>query len=91
MLAKLLRERFMADLNAFFLARVPGLKPTAGYAGDAPRFLEAVRPALTSVAYPVEAMAQTAIDGIVRGRPRLPQACLFAGRLVARGTVAPPA
>ncbi len=41
--AKYLRERFMESLNAWFCARVPGLEPTAGYHGDAPRFLEAVR------------------------------------------------
>jgi hypothetical protein len=42
LVAKYLRERCMEDLNAFFAARVPGLRPTAGYHGDAPRFLEAV-------------------------------------------------
>lgn len=44
MIAKYLRERCMADLNAYFQARLPGLAPTAGYPGDAPRFLEAIRP-----------------------------------------------
>ena len=44
--AKYLRERFMEDLNAFFRAKVPDLAPTAGYHGDAPRFMEAVRPLL---------------------------------------------
>jgi hypothetical protein len=42
MLAKFLRERFMADLNRFFAARLPGLKPTAGYYVDAQRFLKEV-------------------------------------------------
>lgn len=46
MLAKYLREMFMAQLNAWFQARLPGLKPTAGYALDANRFLEDVGSAL---------------------------------------------
>lgn len=58
--------------------------------GDTP-WAEAVRPSLTSVAYPVEAMAEAVVDAIARGRPRQPRSCLLAGRLVARGTVAPPA
>lgn len=39
MTAKYLRERAMADLNAWFAARVPGLAPTAGYPQDAKRWL----------------------------------------------------
>ena len=46
MLAKYLRERFMNGLNRWFAERVPGLAPTAGYHGDAPRFYEAVKPVL---------------------------------------------
>lgn len=46
MLAKYLRERFMAGLNRWFAARLPGLAPTAGYHGDAPRYYEAVKPVL---------------------------------------------
>ncbi|MHC4884346.1 MAG: ribonuclease H family protein [Planctomycetota bacterium] len=42
MIAKYLRERFMHDLNAYFIERLPELKPTAGYPGDAPRFLEEI-------------------------------------------------
>ena len=38
MTAKYLRELAMRALNAFWYARVPGLKPTAGYPADAPRF-----------------------------------------------------
>jgi len=45
MVSKYLRELFMGELNAFWQARVPGLAPTAGYPGDAPRYLEAIRPA----------------------------------------------
>lgn len=39
MTCKYLRERFMDGLNAWFLARIPGLTATAGYATDANRFL----------------------------------------------------
>jgi len=44
MLSKYLREVLMQDLNRFWQERLPGLKPTAGYASDAPRFYEAIRP-----------------------------------------------
>ncbi|MFO0818884.1 MAG: hypothetical protein U1A77_13135 [Pirellulales bacterium] len=42
MLAKYLRERSMEAFNAFWIARVPGLKPTAGYPVDAIRFRQAI-------------------------------------------------
>jgi ribonuclease HII len=43
MVSKYLRELFMGEFNAFWRGHVPGLKPTAGYPGDAPRFLAAIR------------------------------------------------
>ena len=43
MVSKYLRELFMLEFNAFWRGHVPGLKPTAGYPGDAPRFLAAIR------------------------------------------------
>lgn len=55
MAAKLARDLFMERLNAWFLAREPRLRPTAGYVSDGRRFLaeaedvirrEAIRPAL---------------------------------------------
>jgi ribonuclease HII len=46
MVSKYLREVLMLEFNRFWQAQVPGLKPTAGYPGDAARFLEAIRPAL---------------------------------------------
>jgi hypothetical protein len=50
MICKYLRELFMERLNAFFLERVDReLKPTAGYPGDAERFLAAIDPALPSL------------------------------------------
>ncbi|MHC4548905.1 MAG: hypothetical protein ACYTEZ_09015 [Planctomycetota bacterium] len=42
MAAKYVRELFMEGLNAFFAARVEGLRPTAGYYGDGRRFLREV-------------------------------------------------
>jgi hypothetical protein len=47
MLAKYLREVFMRQLNRFWQTHIPGLEPTAGYPGDARRFYEAIRPAMT--------------------------------------------
>jgi ribonuclease HII len=45
MVSKYLRELFMSEFNGFWAGHVPGLAPTAGYPGDAPRFLEAIREA----------------------------------------------
>jgi hypothetical protein len=46
MAAKLVRELFMERLNAWFSARKPDLRPTAGYYGDGRRFLDDVAPVL---------------------------------------------
>jgi hypothetical protein len=46
MAAKLTRELFQARFNAWFSARQPGLKPTAGYVEDGRRWLEDARPVL---------------------------------------------
>ncbi len=43
MVSKYLRERLMEEFNRFWLQQTPGLKPTAGYPGDARRFYEAIR------------------------------------------------
>lgn len=43
MLSKYLREVFMRQFNRWWTAHLPGLKPTAGYPGDAKRFWEAIR------------------------------------------------
>ena len=37
---KYLRELFLRGLNAYWLAHAPGIRPTAGYAADARRFLD---------------------------------------------------
>ncbi len=44
MVSKYLRELLMLEFNAFWQRHVPGLKPTAGYPGDAARFMDAIRP-----------------------------------------------
>jgi ribonuclease HII len=44
MLSKYLREMLMGEFNRFWLERMPGLAPTAGYPSDAGRFYEAIRP-----------------------------------------------
>jgi hypothetical protein len=46
MVSKYLREVLMREFNRFWREQVHGLKPTAGYPGDAARFLEAIRPVL---------------------------------------------
>lgn len=44
MTAKYLRELAMRPFNAFWQRHIPGLRPTAGYAVDAKRFLADIRP-----------------------------------------------
>jgi hypothetical protein len=46
MASKYVRELCMAEFNRFWLDKLPGLKPTAGYPGDAARFWESIRPAV---------------------------------------------
>ena len=45
MVSKYLRELLMHEFNTFWQAKVPGLKATAGYPGDAARFWQAIRAA----------------------------------------------
>jgi ribonuclease HII len=44
MVSKYVRELLMREFNEFWLAKVPGLEPTAGYPGDAKRFYDAIKP-----------------------------------------------
>lgn len=46
MIAKYTRELFMARFNGYFAERLPGVRPTAGYATDARRFLQEIEPRL---------------------------------------------
>jgi hypothetical protein len=43
-LSKTVRELWMAAFNAHWTARIPGLRPTAGYPGDAARFRATIEP-----------------------------------------------
>ena len=54
MAAKYLREVCMRQFNAFWAKHVPGLKPTAGYPGDARRFYDAIRDAMARLGIPEE-------------------------------------
>jgi ribonuclease HII len=56
MLSKYLRELLMGELNSFWQQHVPGLAPTAGYPGDAARFLEAIRAAAERLQVPQVAL-----------------------------------
>jgi hypothetical protein len=46
MVSKYLREVLMREFNGFWQTQVPGLKPTAGYPGDAARFFADIRSVL---------------------------------------------
>ncbi len=50
--AKYLRELMVEVMNEWFIARVPGLQPTAGYFVDGHRFLGEVEPHLVRLALP---------------------------------------
>ncbi len=54
MASKYLRELLMIEFNRFWQSHVPGLRPTAGYPGDAVRFLASIRPAMEKLALPEE-------------------------------------
>jgi len=52
MAAKYVRELFMEAFNRFFAERLPEVRPTAGYYGDARRFLRDVAPVLGELGGP---------------------------------------
>ena len=56
MVSKYLREVLMLEFNRFWQGHVPGLKPTAGYPGDAARFFDAIRPAAKLLGIPEAAL-----------------------------------
>jgi len=56
MVSKYVRELLMRDFNQFWQLQMPGLEPTAGYPGDAARFYEAIRPAVTRLGIPEPAL-----------------------------------
>ena len=46
---ELRRESLMREFNAFWHGHQPGIKPTAGYPGDADRFFTEIRPAMAKL------------------------------------------
>jgi len=56
MVSKYVRELLMREFNAFWQQHVPGLKPTAGYPGDAARFFAAIRPAAVQLGIPEDVL-----------------------------------
>ncbi|MFI5402652.1 MAG: hypothetical protein ACHQ1G_06920 [Planctomycetota bacterium] len=58
MAAKYTRELFMEGLNGFFVTRVAGLRPTAGYYEDGRRFLGEVRGVLKDLGCPEESFVR---------------------------------
>ncbi len=56
MVSKYLREVLMGEFNRFWCGQVPGLRPTAGYPGDARRFYDAIRPAAERLGVPEAAL-----------------------------------
>lgn len=58
MAAKYVRELFMEGLNRYFADRVEGLRPTAGYYGDARRFLREIGPALRGLPFDRSALVR---------------------------------
>jgi hypothetical protein len=56
MVSKYVREVLMGEFNRFWRERVPGLRPTAGYPGDARRYYDAIRPAAERLGIPEAAL-----------------------------------
>src|SRR5207249_8144992 len=56
MASKYLRELLMLEFNRFWQSHLPGLKPTAGYPGDAARYLASIRPVLAKLGLPESAV-----------------------------------
>jgi hypothetical protein len=54
MLAKYARELLMERFNEYWARRAPELKPTAGYYGDARRFIRAIEPLAAQDGLPLE-------------------------------------
>ncbi len=49
MVCKYMREVLMVEFNRYWLDKIPGLAPTAGYPGDSLRFYQAIEPALVKM------------------------------------------
>ncbi len=59
MVSKYTRELLMARLNHYFTRRVPGLKPTAGYAKDGKRYLADLTPHLPDLGVDAQQLRRT--------------------------------
>lgn len=59
MLAKYVRELYMLAFNAYWQGRSEGLKPTAGYALDAKRFLREIAPIIRRDKLPLNALVRS--------------------------------
>lgn len=56
--SKYVRELYMTAFNRFFAARLQGIRPTAGYYGDAARWLRDAEPVLRELAVPAAALVR---------------------------------
>lgn len=52
--SKYIRELCMGEFNAFWKSHLPDVKPTAGYPGDAARFLKDIRPTMRRLKLPLD-------------------------------------
>jgi hypothetical protein len=59
MLAKYVRELLMERFNAFWCGLAPELRPTAGYYGDARRFMTEIEPLLARTGLPAAGFVRT--------------------------------
>lgn len=59
MVSKYTRELMMARFNHYFASRVPGLKPTAGYAKDGQRYLQDLTPHLPGLGLTPDRLSRT--------------------------------
>lgn len=59
MVSKYLRELLMEMFNDFWVQRVPGLQPTAGYYTDGRRFLTEIEAARAAAGVPAESMVRS--------------------------------
>jgi ribonuclease HII len=59
MLAKYVRELLMERFNAYWCGLAPALRPTAGYYGDARRFMADIEPLLLQTGLPASGFVRT--------------------------------
>ncbi len=59
MTAKYVRDLLMIRLNRFFQGHLPELKPTAGYYGDASRYLREIQPVMSRLRIPSLELVRT--------------------------------